>query len=110
MNKKIFLMLAFLLVLPLIHAEEVTGSTVRPALDMYFLFVEVIAGNIIIAGFIIALLMAGILAFGRVSQPSLITIILTFLTVYGMGLFGAIIAIPLFIGCLWYFFRSLGVI
>lgn len=103
MNKKIILILVMIsLVLPLISADNS-----RPPLDLFYLFVENVFGNMWMAGFGIAGLLAVICIFGRMSNASMIFLVGTFCMVYFMGMLGAIVAVPIFMAAFIYFVSSL---
>jgi len=98
MKNKTALLIGSLLALPLVLAADFF-----PVLDLFHLFVEQTFGNIFIAGVGLAILFSLILMMGKVSYGSMIFIVGCFLLVYGIGSFGALIAVPIFMGAFIYF-------
>lgn len=107
-NKKWLMFGMILLVLPMVLA--VSTQDPRPVLDLFYLFVELTFGNMILAGFGIAGMLFFICMIGRMSLVSILFIVTSFLFVYGTGLVGAIVAVPITIGAVFYFAKSAGLI
>ena len=104
MNKKILLMFGMILLgLPMILA---TDSPVE-ALDLYYLLVENVFGNLIFAGLALAVGFFLIGVATRMSQISIFCLVGSFLMVFGIGSFGAIVGVPILLYALWYFFTAL---
>jgi len=107
-NKKWLMFGMILLVLPMVLA--VSTQEPRPVLDLFYLFVELTFGNMILAGFGIAGMLFFICMIGRMSLESILFIVGSFLIVYGMGLVGALVAVPITIGAVFYIARGIGII
>lgn len=76
-------------------------------LDLWYLFVENVFGNVFLAclGLILGMIIIGIL--GRMSLISIIIVVGTFALTLIMGMVGAYAGVPLFILSLGYFVKGL---
>ena len=103
MNKKILsIFVGALLALPFASATQYFQ-----ALDLYYLLVENVFGSLALAGVGIVILLFLIGIAGRMSKMTLFSIIILFSVTYIIGMYGAVSAMFVFVGSLFYCISSI---
>ena len=102
-NKKWITMIIGLLVVPLVLAASTQNP--KPALDLYYLIVDMIFGNVLVAGIGLTAIWALICVVGK-STSTMFFVLSAWFIVFGIWVLGALGATIIFLLGLIYFYYA----
>ena len=89
------------------HQKVQDKMVLAGSLDLFELWVNYLAGGILLSILLWVLVLLVTCIMGRLSMKSIIVILGTFICVAGVGYVGALAAVPLFLFALWYMIEGI---